>query len=60
MVEYWRGRSDLLVDNPAPKNSVYVYGCQDCVIQVRKCWRFTIAPCTAFPRVGVVRLPRLR
>lgn len=34
VVENFSGRQDLEVINDAPKNSVYVYGCTDCVIQV--------------------------
>ncbi|KXZ41813.1 CAP1 protein [Gonium pectorale] len=35
VVEHQVGRQDLVVDNDAPKNSVYVYGCKDCVLQIR-------------------------
>ncbi|EFJ51526.1 regulator of actin cytoskelton capa [Volvox carteri f. nagariensis] len=52
VVENFSGRQDLLVENNAPKNSVYVYGCTDCVVQVQgKVNAITLDNCR---RVGVV------
>ncbi|GLI62223.1 hypothetical protein VaNZ11_004819 [Volvox africanus] len=35
VVENFNGRQDLLVENATPKQSVYVYGCTDCVVQIQ-------------------------
>ncbi|GIL89920.1 hypothetical protein Vretimale_17943 [Volvox reticuliferus] len=35
MVENFSGRQDLVVENTTPKQSVYVYGCTDCVVQIQ-------------------------
>ncbi|GLC36585.1 hypothetical protein PLESTB_000164600 [Pleodorina starrii] len=52
VVENWAGRQDLVVENDAPKNSVYVYGCTDCVVQVQgKVNAITLDNCR---RVGLV------
>ncbi|KAG2432042.1 hypothetical protein HYH02_013112 [Chlamydomonas schloesseri] len=51
-VENWVGRQDLVLENEAPKNSVYVYGCRDCVLQVKgKVNAVSLDKCV---RVGVV------
>ncbi|PNW83037.1 hypothetical protein CHLRE_06g304100v5 [Chlamydomonas reinhardtii] len=51
-VENWSGRQDLVLENEAPKNSVYVYGCRDCVLQVKgKVNAVSLDKCV---RVGVV------
>ncbi|GFR50698.1 hypothetical protein Agub_g12953 [Astrephomene gubernaculifera] len=52
VVEHHVGRGDLQLTNEAPKNSVYVYGCRDCVLQIHgKVNAISLDKCV---RVGVV------
>ncbi|KAG2497073.1 hypothetical protein HYH03_005069 [Edaphochlamys debaryana] len=52
VVENHVGRSDLVIENDAPKNSIYVYGCRDSVLQVEgKVNAISLDKCV---KVGVV------